>query len=398
MTDRLNLHPQLIREKLGSNLADGDFEIDVVQLPHLPPAKDRFARLRTLEEILEHFEHSDSEGDSLSGYLIQVKPKKKAQQGSDPLATATAAAQDRPEVIYQGDGKLNSPFLLKNAELLFASRDYALSRNIFKALLQSGTRPATALFGIGRCFEAEGKLDEAKLRYEESIAYHPDPEVYQRLAAVLIRQEKEQYAAEVIERALALKNISSPVRVELCKAAGNCYTRLNRPLEAERYFQRAIEIDPEADELHANLGALQLKTGKLSEAKKHFEKAVALNPRNERALSGLGSCHLADDEKRLAHDCFARALDIQLNNPTAIYHLVKCAYEIKSYATAARLLEEYVQIAPFNANLLYSLAGLQFHLARHNDARATVKKITEIAPEHHGAKELLAMIERTSGN
>jgi tetratricopeptide (TPR) repeat protein len=283
---------------------------------------------------------------------------------------------------------------MRNADLLMSAGDTALAKNIYKSVLTSGEKTPQALFGLGLCLESEGKLPEAKRHYEESIAYQPALESYRRLGLLLVRMNKDQEAAEVLARALNLKDLSPEARYELHKASGNAFTRSKRVPEAEKHFLKALELKPGADEIRTSLGALCLQQGKTSEARRHFQDAFASNPRSASALMGLGSCFLADGEKRQAHDCFAKSLEIDLNNATAVFHLVKCAYEIKSYATAARVLEEYVQVAPVNSNLLYSLAGLQFHLGRLNDAKATAKKILELQPSHAGASELVDAIER----
>jgi Tfp pilus assembly protein PilF len=170
--------------------------------------------------------------------------------------------------------------------------------------------------------------------------------------------------------------------------------RAGEMASAEKSYKKALEVDPSADEIQANLGALYLHAEKLIEAKRRFQDAFAANPKNDKALAGLGSCLLASGDQRGAHDLFAQALAINLQNSQAIFHLVKCAYEIKSYATAARIVEDYVQTSPININLLYSLAGLQFHLGRMTDSRTTCEKILELQPEHSGAKELLGMMEQ----
>lgn len=381
-----------IRELLGSRLANDQLEVDVVPIP---AGGDRMVRLRTLEDALQ----STQEGD---GFIVHVRPRPVTQAAeavrefeNETAATEKAASG---EGIYRQDGKLNTQYLLRNAELLFSSGDYPLARNIFKAILQSGERTAIALHGTGRCYEAEGKLEEARINYEESIAYHPNLDVYRHLASLLIRQKKDQNAAEVLERALNLKDIPLALRLDMHKAAGNCWTRAQINGSAERHFLRALELDPAQDEIRSNLGALHLQAGKVSEAKRSFQDAIASNPRNALAYAGLAGCLLAEGMKREAHDAFARSLEIQLNNPQALFQLVKLAYELKTYATAARILEDYTQAAPVNANLLYSLSGLQFHLGRIDDSRTTANRILEMSPHHAGAKDLLTMMERFKSN
>ena len=387
-----------IQEALGKKLSAEGY--DIVDLLPIPNRGDRMVRMRTLEEALEEFDTADSESIS---YLVQIKPKSRNQQPSFASALNASPfvdhAEPRPslEGIYLPNGKLNISFLSQNAELLYASGDYVLARKIHQAILKSGERTAASLFGIARCLEAEGKHDEAMTHYEESITYHPTHDAYQNLAALLIRKKKDQQAAETMERALNIKDLPLASRFELHKACGNCWMRMEKIEAAEKHYRKALELDPQADGIQVNLGALYLQAGRTSDARRHFQDALASNQKNDRALSGLGSVALADDDKRAAHDFFARALEANLQNPSAIFQLVKCAYEIKSYATAARIVGEYIQVAPINVNLLYSLAGLQFHLGRIAETRTTATKILELQPQHAGAIELLQMIEKYTG-
>jgi Tfp pilus assembly protein PilF len=389
-----------LRQILDQRLRQGDTDlIDVMDIVPIPMHGDRMVRLRSLEEALEDF----SAENGATSYLIQIKTRAPAPA---PSATDLPAAPHRPSAataspvtgdnIYQGDGKLNIPYLTRNAELLLDAQEYALARNVYQAIAASGERKGLALFGIGRCDEAEDKLDSARTHYEESIAYHPTLESYHRLSAVLTAQKKEGLAAEALSRALAsIKNLDSKTCFELHKACGNLYMRGRHPEASEKHYRQALELEPAADEIRANLGALYLQSHKADDARRVFEDSLASNPSNSRALSGLGSCHLILGDKRRAHDLFARSLEIELNQPTAVYQLVKCAYELKTYATAARLAEEYVQVAPINASLMYSLAGLQYHLGRKNDARGTAEQVLAMQNEHPGARELIKLIERS---
>lgn len=363
----------------------GEYErVDVVPL-----------RLQTLEQALREFD-GDEDAAGMERYLVQLTPSRKTQA---PNAEANAAEAGE---IYLNDGTLNVPYLMKNAELLAHCREWALARNIYQRIAQPG-RPgqsanhtALALSRIAACFEAEDRPDEARRHYEQSIAFHPTIETYRDLSSLLMRQKKDRPAAEALERAQNLKELSPRLRFELLKAAGNCWMRSGEMPQAERAYKKALAIEPAADEIQANLGALYLMAGKLTEAFRKFQDTLACNPRNDQAISGLGMCLLQQKNPREAHDHFARALEIRLNNPTALYHLVKCAFELKSYVTAARITENYIEIAPISIHLLYSLAGMQFHLGRTDSARATARRIIEMSPTHSGAKDLLQRIENFS--
>jgi tetratricopeptide (TPR) repeat protein len=112
--------------------------------------------------------------------------------------------------IYLPNGKLNVPYLIKNADILFEAKDYLLARKIYRTILQSGEYTATVLHRIGKCYEAEGKYDEAYSKYEESISYHPSPESYERLAAILMRRNRRNQSEECLERARNLRDMNNP--------------------------------------------------------------------------------------------------------------------------------------------------------------------------------------------
>ncbi|MBI2712807.1 MAG: tetratricopeptide repeat protein, partial [Bdellovibrio sp.] len=281
-------------------------------------------------------------------------------------------------------------------EILFKAGEFNLAKNIYRTLFQSGERPGLSLYWMGRCNEQEGRIEDAEKNYEESIVYQPSLEAFQRHAALLIRKQKDHQAAEVMERALTLTDISTDVLFEIHKATGNCWLRSKNEKKAEHHYRKALELKPASDAIHTSLGNLYLAQGRVDEAKRSFQGALSLNVKNDRALAQLATLALSQGDARGAHDLLAESLEINLQNPQAIYHLVKCAYEIKSYATAARLVQEYVQSAPINTNLLYSLAGLQFHLGRLRDAKLTVQKILAMDSNHLGALDLRKLIDQYS--
>ena len=374
-----------LHEILGNQLRQE--HLDLMDFIPLPTGSDRMVRLKTIEQILDEFEHDEVS----EGYLIRVKREKK---NSLPPVDESKPSLDG---AYLPNGKMNVTYLTQNATLLFSAGEYGLSRNIYKAIHQSGEKTAFALQGIARCYEAEGKLEEARTHYEESIAYQPSLEAYQRVAAILSDLKRDLNAASTLERALSMKDLTQKQRFELHQSAGGAYARIKRYDEAERHFVKALALEPSADEIRSRLGTLAHQAGKPDQARRHFQDAIASNPKNANAVYGMALCLLEQGEKRAAHDQFAKSLDLQLNNATAVFHLVKLAYELKSYATSARVVENYVEIAPINCNLLYSLSGLQYHLGRMIDARRTAGQIIQMQSTHTGAQEIMKLTEATDG-
>lgn len=377
-----------IQEAIHENLKKNGIEL--LDLIEIPAERGGGLRVRTLEEILADFDQGDASisGRTVSYVIRAVRPEAKTEP-----SVGGPAIPDRPlDGIYGGDGRMNLDLLERNAVILLKAGDYALAKNIYTTILKTGDRNADAHLGLGRCHEGLGDYARAQAHYEESVAFAPSPAAFRAMAKLLLRQGKNEYAIEVMERSLKLGELGGKERFELHKACGNRLARLSRVDESEAHFMRALELDPAADDVRANLGTLYLQHGRIADAKRAYQDAVASNPSNARAQFGLGICWIAESKKEHAHDCFARALKHDPKDSNAVYHLMKCAYELKKYDSAERLISEYAQSAPVSASLLYGLAGLKFHVGKKEEAKSLAMRILQMKPDHAGASELLRLV------
>ncbi len=366
-------------------------EVDVVAVPK---SKNRLIQLRTLEEVIDDFD-MDQSPHSFT-YVVKVKPTKQNSKKTnlpDLDEIDMIASKDRgPRDIYQSSGKLNKEFLIENAEILIRSQNFKDAKKIYETLTKSGFKSARILNGIGLCNEKEGLVVEAQDAYEEAIAFESSLRYYRNLYRVLKAQNRKEYALEVLDRALAIENLSSKEKLLIHKELGKSWTDLKNFGKAKEHFLKAREIAPKSDDVMTKLGSIALKVGELDQAITCFEKSEELNSVNSKAIFGLGCCHLIKGDQRMAHRCFVDSLKIDINNPTAVYYLTKCAYELKKYDEAVSLVNEFVRSAPVNANLLYCLAGMQFHTSQYPDALQTLEKLLSVRPEHSGGLKLKHLV------
>jgi tetratricopeptide (TPR) repeat protein len=175
-----------------------EFDFDLVSVP---ANGDKMVRLRTLEEALDEFEGEfggSADAEDLQRYLIQIKPRKERPPVTEISKPGAAGGEKRSpssinESVYLHDGTLNIEFLMQNADLLFASGEYALARNIYAKVIQEGhssLHTSQALLATAKCFEQDDCFDGARKSYEESIAYRPCFETYQRLASLKFLNER----------------------------------------------------------------------------------------------------------------------------------------------------------------------------------------------------------------
>jgi len=252
---------ETIQKALSDQLLHGS--VDLVDIVPIPKHGDRMVRLQTLQEALEEFENTAS-AEGTIGYLIQVRPARNTTHSIQDSSPSSPQGPHGPSVhkpmvdgTYLPSGKLNTQFLLRNADLLFAAGEYNLARNIYKAILASGENTAIALFGLAKCFETDGKFKEAQVNYEESIAYHGTLNTYQALASLHIAQKQHAQAADVLNRALHLKDLTNQQRFYLHREGGNACLRSENTAQASIHFQKAIELKPDYEAAKDRLSALK---------------------------------------------------------------------------------------------------------------------------------------------
>ena len=393
-----------LREILNRNLSNQS-DIDLVDVIPIPKSTDPWVRMKSLEGALSDFDLED--GIESASYLIQVKtrnlprralkqPSPPSNQPEPPHRPSQATESPEGENIYRNGGNLNVGYLSKNADLLLDAKEFKLAKNIFQAILASGERRALALQGMGRCEEAQEQFDVARALYEESITFHPELETYLRLARCLRALKKESSHAEALERAATLKGIESTTRFELFKASANSWLRSKNSKQAKERYLDALHLNPNADDIRSNLGALSLQCMEFDEARRHFEDAIASDETNGKAQLGLGFCAYAQGDKSLALRTFMRALEVNLDQPLAVFYLTKCAYELKDFKGALPYLQAYLCLHPESQELalLLSMAGMHYHLGQHDEARTVIRTILDLQPNHKGAMAL----SQTLGN
>lgn len=329
-------------------------------------------------------------------YVIRARQKKSVPSTPQSEPSLEGPSSSSLEGIYTASGDLNAAYLLENAKLLKEAGEYALARNIYSTLLKAGGMTDIALFEVGRCFELEGTFEKAKKNYEEAIAYQPSKRYYRALGDLLFREKEYEKAAKIFERAIRLKSLTARDLFDFYQRIGKSYSKNAQLRDAIHFYEKALEVEPQADSILVDIGKLHLRDKDVKRAKRAYSDALVINSKNGKAHLGLGCCHLVDGNPPAAHESFVRSLEVDPLDSAAVYYLVKTAYEIKRYEEAARLVAQYVNNAPISISLLYSLAGLQYHLGRYDQSIKTCEKILSLREGHSGAQKLLKLIDRKS--
>jgi tetratricopeptide (TPR) repeat protein len=136
---------------------------------------------------------------------------------------------------------------------------------------------------------------------------------------------------------------------------------------AAQAYRRAIEIDPQFAEAHANLGAVLARLGRYEEAVLSDERALAINPQLTAARLNLGLAHYRAGALAAAVEAFQAVHTVEPSLLQARQLLGLVLVELGRDADAIPHLEACAQAAPDEPAVLFALGRAY---SRRGDPRA----------------------------
>jgi tetratricopeptide (TPR) repeat protein len=137
---------------------------------------------------------------------------------------------------------------------------------------------------LGIALLQQGRLDEAILQFQKSLALKPDyADADYNLGIVLYQKGRLDEAILQFQKTLALNPDYAKANYNL----GNVLFQKGRDDEAMVYYQKALAILPNYPEARNNLGVALGKKGRSDEAIRQFQEVLRLNPDDADAQSNL---------------------------------------------------------------------------------------------------------------
>ena len=81
-------------------------------------------------------------------------------------------------------------------------------------------------------------------------------------------------------------------------------SKLDNSIEAQNYYLKALDVDPNFHSARLNFGILSMKRGNFVEARCHFEKLLLDEPKNISALVNLGESQVRLGDNNSAVETF----------------------------------------------------------------------------------------------
>ena len=168
--------------------------------------------------------------------------------------------------------------------------------------------------------------------------------------------------------------------------------------EAVDFFVRAIECGSDNAEIRTNLGSCLSEIKQYAEAVQHLEKALEFEPDHAMAHNNLGVALTYLDKPDAALDHINRSLAIRPDNAAAYNNLGTALREGGQFDQALEAYNRALELQPEFSNAHYNRAIVFEHLQLFDDAIGAYQKALEINPDFAEAHFNLGNIYMESGS
>ncbi len=166
---------------------------------------------------------------------------------------------------------------------------------------------------------------------------------------------------------------------------GVAYMNQQRPADAQKYFEQALETDPKFAVARLNLGVSLLAQQMLEPARAALEAAAQQLPKDAYAWYNLGLAYkdLGETEKGIA--AFQHVTAIAPNEPDAYYFVGYLNAQLQKYDEAIAAFQRGLALSPFHASSEFGLARAFQRKGDAAAAREHLARFQKITTEHLGA-------------
>ena len=219
----------------------------------------------------------------------------------------------------------------------------------------------------------------------ELVAARPDMAAGRELLAFVLQQsERVPEAIANLKQAIRSGGDTQSMRVQL----GLLLTEQGKPAEAiEVLAPLAQGVDPDA--LNA-YGIALADNGKLDEAQRQFQRVLQLDANNAPALQNLGIVALRRDDVATAQQQLSRALELNPRLPLALNTLGVVFARRGDFGRAVDAWNRAVAIDPRQYDALYNIGLVEGRAGHGTEARKALSQFVATAPRERYAADIAA--------
>jgi hypothetical protein len=204
-------------------------------------------------------------------------------------------------------------------------------------------------------------------------------------AAILLRSSAPSAQEKAAPEKKSEKSGAGMADAYRCNTLGVAYMNQQRPADAQKYFEQALEADAKFAVARLNLGISFLAQQKLEPARAALEAAAQQLPKDAYAWYNLGLAYkdLGEPEKGIA--AFQHVTEILPNEADAYYFAGFLNAQIQKYDEAIAAFQKGLTLNAFHASAEFGLARALQRKGDATGAREHLARFQKITAEHLGA-------------
>lgn len=180
--------------------------------------------------------------------------------------------------------------------------------------------------------------------------------------------------------------------------AGNCFSALKEHDTAIKYFNRAIQLDPEFAYAYTLLGHELVLTEELEKALTCYRKAIHKDSRHYNAWYGMGTIYSKQERFQLAEIHYRQSLKINRKNSVILVHIGVMQFYLNKREQALQTLVEATKLDPKNPLCKFHHASMNFKMNKFQEALDELEELKQIVPKESVVYYLIGKIHKQLGN
>ena len=272
-------------------------------------------------------------------------------------------------------------------ELALALDEAREAERAYRRFLELCPGEVEGVSGLARALEAGEIYPEAIENYRRSCALRPeDSEDRRRLGLLLARLGRDEEA--ILELDPALQGVDDPLSLEVL---ADCLLRTDRHEAAAAVLERAIGEREGQFALHAKAGLAYERVGREGRAKWHLERARAGG--DPEVLDGLGRLYLSQARRQLgAHEVepavesYEAAATLRPQDVELRWELGRALRRVGRAARAEEIFEESTRLAPRDGRFPLARGELALEAGRADVALKFFEAVLALDASHGEAQ------------
>lgn len=287
------------------------------------------------------------------------------------------------EIVY-----INPKFVLpaqKLANLYIKTNELVKAKEIYDNILLKNKLTADTMHQYAILSSSLCDTDTAEKMLKKVIRMNPDlAKAHKDLGIIYLNKRLFDYAEEEFKEALKLGSDDFEIVFEY----GNFLYSISKNKEAEEYYARSLEIDPDNVLALTFMALNKLILNQLDDAKEFIMKALKIQSHHEYVLFCTGRILYARGEFEEAKTYLIRAVelnpDIETQNTLALTY-----FALGEYQSALNVFKNIETKNPKSVSVLMDIAKCYEALGDNDNALGYLDKLIEVFPDYEEAHEMI---------